>query len=76
MKVKALKPHNNGYGAKFEKAKGDEYEMPDDHAAPLIAAGLVEDVNARPPRPPRRRATKPAAARPAAEVAGENDRAG
>lgn len=72
MKVKALKPHNNGYGDKFEKAKGDEYEIPDDHAGPLIAAGLVEDVNARPPRPARRRAAKPAAARPAAEVAGEN----
>jgi len=44
MKVKALKPHNNGYGDKFEKAKGDEYEMPDDHAKPLIAAKLVAEV--------------------------------
>ncbi|MFA5989686.1 MAG: hypothetical protein WC803_08785 [Sphingomonas sp.] len=48
MKVKALKPHMNGYGDKFEKAKGDEYEIPDVHAAPLIAAKLAADVNAAP----------------------------
>ena len=65
MKVKTLKAHMNGYGDKFEKAKGDEYEVPDVHAEPLIAAGLVEDPNAPAPRPARRRAKKPAAARAA-----------
>ena len=67
MKVKTLIPHMNGYGDKFEKAKGDEYEVPDVHAGPLIAAGLVEDPAARPPRPARSPKAKPAA-RPAAEV--------
>lgn len=44
MKVKALKSHSNGYGAKFEKAKGDEYEIPATDAAPLITAKLVAEV--------------------------------
>lgn len=44
MKVKTLKPHMNGYGDKFEKAKGDEYEIPDVHARPLIAAKLAAEV--------------------------------
>lgn len=44
MKVKTLKPHMNGYGDKFEKAKGDEYEIPDVHAGPLIAAKLAAEV--------------------------------
>lgn len=48
MKVKTLIPHNNGYGDKFEKAKGDEYEIPSEDAAPLIDAGLVADVNGKP----------------------------
>lgn len=44
MKVKTLKAHMNGYGDKFEKAKGDEYEIPDVHAGPLIAAKLAAEV--------------------------------
>ena len=44
MKVKTLKPHANGYGGRFEKAKGAEYEIPDAHAAPLIFAGLVAEL--------------------------------
>lgn len=65
MKVKTRVEHGNGYGDKYLKAKGDEYEVPDVHAKPLIAAGLVEDPNAPAPRPARRRAKKPAAARAA-----------
>lgn len=44
MKVKTLKPHTNGYGDKFEKAKGDEYEIPAADAKPLIAGKLVAEV--------------------------------
>lgn len=44
MKVKALKPHNNGYGEKFTKAKGDTYEVPDGSAKMLIDKGFVEEV--------------------------------
>ncbi|WP_066526699.1 hypothetical protein [Erythrobacter sp. CCH5-A1] len=84
MKVKTLIPHMNGYGDKFEKAKGDEYDVPDVHAGPLIAAGLVEDPEARPPRPARRRSKKPASPPPvdppssdqAEAPAGGNDGAG
>lgn len=43
-KVKTLKAHNNGYGKKFIKAKGDEYEHPDPDA--LIDAKLIELVDA------------------------------
>lgn len=49
MKVKTLKPHNNGYGAKYEKAKDDEYTLPDAAAKTLIASGKVEEV--KPPEP-------------------------
>lgn len=44
MKVKVLRSHNNAYGNTFEKVFGDEYELPAEHAAPLIAAGLIEDA--------------------------------
>lgn len=46
MKVKTLVAHMNGYGDKFEKAVGDEYDMPAEHAGPLIEAGLAERVEA------------------------------
>lgn len=62
MKVKTLIPHANGYGATFSKAVGDAYEIPDLNAGPLIAAGLVAEVNARPRRPAPRRSKMPAAA--------------
>lgn len=44
MKVKTLSDHRNGYGDKYLKAKGDVYEIPDQHATPLIAAKLVAEV--------------------------------
>lgn len=44
MKVKTRVEHGNGYGDKYLKAKGDEYEVPDVHAGPLIAAKLVAEV--------------------------------
>jgi len=44
MKVKTLKPHNNGYGDKFEKTKGYEYSLPDAAAKTLIAANKVSEV--------------------------------
>lgn len=44
MKVKTIKAHANGYGAKFEKATGDEYEIPDASAKTLIDEGLIEEV--------------------------------
>jgi hypothetical protein len=44
VKVKALKRHYNGYGGKFAKDKGDEYEMPDEQVKALITAKLVSEV--------------------------------
>lgn len=44
MKVKALLKHMNGWGDKFEKEQGDCYDLPDEHAGPLIDAGLAEQV--------------------------------
>lgn len=60
MKVKTLKPHNNGYGDKFEKAEGDEYELPAQHAAPLIDAGLIEEGGEAPAKPAGKSSGKPA----------------
>jgi len=48
MKVKALKPHCNGYGDSFEKKKGAEYTIPDEQAGPLIAAKLIAEVKPAP----------------------------
>lgn len=44
MKVKTVNPHNNGYGEKFEKAKGDVYSLPDKAAQTLIKARLVVEA--------------------------------
>lgn len=44
MQVKTLKPHGNGHGAKFFKARGDTYALPAEQAKPLIAARLVSEV--------------------------------
>jgi hypothetical protein len=44
MKVKALKAHSNGYGAKFEKAAGDVYEVTPEMAKTLAGHGFVEEV--------------------------------
>lgn len=40
VKVKALRAHSNGFGDKYEKAKGDEYDVADPTA--LVDAKLVE----------------------------------
>lgn len=40
VKVKALRAHSNGFGDKYEKAKGDEYDVVDPTA--LVDAKLVE----------------------------------
>lgn len=48
MKVETLIAHMNGYGPAFEKAVGDQYEIPDEHAGPLIDAGLAVAVEAAP----------------------------
>lgn len=42
MKVKALRAHDNQYGTKYHKNKGDEYEHP--RPAGDIASGVVEPV--------------------------------
>ena len=44
MQVKTLKPHGNGYGAKFWKDKGDTYDLPAEQAKPLIAAKLIAEA--------------------------------
>lgn len=48
MKVKTLIPHQNGWGDKFDKAKGDEYDLPEADAAGLIEEGLIEAVAEKP----------------------------
>ena len=45
MKVKVLVAHMNGYGPAFEKSVGDEYDIPEDHAGPLLEAALAEAVD-------------------------------
>lgn len=43
--VEATVEHTNSYGDKFEKAKGDRYEVPDaDQRALLINSKLVKSV--------------------------------
>ena len=42
MKVKTLMTHSNGYGEKFEKRRGDEYDHPD--AQSLINSKVVKEV--------------------------------
>lgn len=41
MKVEVIKDHGNGHGDKWEKAKGDTYDLPDAQAETLIAEKLV-----------------------------------
>ena len=55
MRVKALREHSNSYGVAqggpVKKAKGAEYDLPDNVAAGLIAAGLVEEVKTKAEKP-------------------------
>ena len=44
MKVKTLKTHSNGYGAKFEKEAGDVYEVTAEIAKTLGDLGFVEEA--------------------------------
>ena len=43
MKVRVKIDHDNGYGDTWSKKKGSTYKLPDEHAAALIASGLVEE---------------------------------
>lgn len=61
MKVITLKPHYNSYGSSYEKARGAEYEVPDDQSSSLIIAGLVEEVD---PSPAKDTPKKPAVTSP------------
>lgn len=56
VKVKALRPHSNGFGDKYEKALGDEYDVADPTA--LVDAKLVEVTGEDQGK--GRRATRPA----------------
>lgn len=47
--VKALRPHQNSYGDKFQKAKGETYPHP--RPAGDIAGGVVELVKEEKPSP-------------------------
>jgi len=72
MKVRVKAPHGNAYGTAWAKKPGDVYGLPDEHAAPLIAAGLIEPDGIKPKRASKARkasAPKPKVAKPlAAEV--------
>lgn len=61
MLVKTLFPHVNNFGAKFEKSVGDEYELPEGSAAPLIDEKLIEALadQAPPAGKARRKAGRP-----------------
>lgn len=47
MRVKTVKPHQNGCGDKVNKTKGDEYECSEATGKQLVALGLVEEVKAK-----------------------------
>lgn len=49
MKVKTLRPHQNQFGQKYSKVRGDEYEHP--NPATDIKFGYVESVAATAPSP-------------------------
>lgn len=51
INVRTVRAHSNAYGDKTNKAKGDEYPLPDNMAPTLIAAGLVEEVKAKAEKP-------------------------
>ena len=42
MRVRTIRKHLNSYPPVAEKNPGRKYELPDDAAGTLIAAGLVE----------------------------------
>lgn len=68
MKVRVKVEHHNGYGAAWTKKPNSTYEIPDEHAAPLIAAGLVVEEKAKVAAAPKpRRAPKPVAAKKVAQ---------
>jgi hypothetical protein len=45
MKVKTIAPHENDYGDKHAKTKGDTYDVPENVGQSLIAEGYVEPVD-------------------------------
>lgn len=51
MLVKALREHRNNYGSEPVKTKDTEYELPDNMAKTLVAAGLVAEVKAKAEKP-------------------------
>ena len=57
VRVRAVREHNNVYGDKVRKAKGDEYDLPENLVETLINAGLVEEVKGKAEKP---KADKPA----------------
>ena len=57
--VKTVREHQNLYGSKPIKAKGDEYELPDNLAKTLSDAGLVEAVKAKPAQAEGPKTVKP-----------------
>lgn len=68
MKVKTLKPHFNGWGDEWGKTAGDEYDLPDEDARPLIKSGKVEEV--------KDEETKPAPSAGKAGKAGKGGKSG
>jgi hypothetical protein len=62
-RVRTVREHQNLYGDKPGKEVGDEYELPDNLAESLTAAGLVEPVGEEPEAPTTK--AKPAKARKA-----------
>lgn len=64
MKVRVKVEHHNGYGDAWTKKPNSTYEVPDEHAGPLIASGLVVEEKGKVASDPKpRRAAKPAAAK-------------
>lgn len=48
MKVITIEAHGNVFGDKYEKDADEGYDCPDDHAAALIASGVVKADEVKP----------------------------
>jgi hypothetical protein len=47
--VRTTKAHGNSYGEKYQKAPGDVYSLPSEHAALLVDQEIVERAKKDPP---------------------------
>ena len=58
MLVNTIKKHWNTFGDTYEKVPPQQYEVPDEEGANLIAAGLVEEAKAEEDPPEKAKSKK------------------